>query len=110
MDWIKTVRAYWPAIVVALASFLAMAFLAPLKGSTLASGMFDVLRWVPLAGIGFALMYGAWVTYRLTQAERGEGFLCPRCGGPLGVEKYEPYSPHRTCLACGSHINQRHYR
>ena len=75
----------------------------------LLGGMFDVLRWVPLAGLGFALFYGGWVTYRLVQAERGDGPLCPRCGGPLGFEKYEPYSPHRTCLACGKHVNERYY-
>ena len=110
MDWLKTIRAYWPAIVATVVSFLAMAVLAPLRGSSLTAGMFDVLRWVPLAGMGFALLYGGWVTYRLVQAERGEGPLCPRCGGPLGIEKHEPYSPHRTCLACGKHANERHYR
>lgn len=110
MDWFKTIRAYWPAIVATVVSFFAMAVLAPLKGSALTVGMFDVLRWVPLAGLGFALLYGGWVTYRLVQAERGDGPLCPRCGGPLGFEKCEPYSPHRTCLACGKHANGRHYR
>lgn len=110
MDWFKTIRAYWPAIVATVASFLAMAVLAPLKDSAFTVGMFDMLRWVPLVGLGFALLYGGWVTYRLVQAERGEGHLCPRCGGPLGIEKYEPYSPHRTCLACGKHANERYYR
>lgn len=110
MDWFRTIRVYWPAIVATVASTVAMAALAPLRGSPLTSGMFDVLRWAPLAGIGFALLYGGWVTYRLAQAERGHGPLCPCCGGPLGVEKHAPYSPHRTCLACGKHANERHYQ
>lgn len=110
MDWFKTIRAYWPSIVATLVSFLMMAVLAPLRDSSLAAGMFDVLGWVPLAGMGFGLLYGCWVTYRLVQAERGDGHLCPRCGGPLGGEKHGPYSPHRTCLACGKHANERHYR
>lgn len=110
MDVFKTIRAYWPAIVATVLSSLAMAVLVPLRDSVLTAGIFDVLRWGPLAGIGFALLYGGWVTYRLVQAERGDGPLCPTCGGPLGVEKYEPYSPHRTCLTCGRHANERHYQ
>lgn len=110
MDWFKVIRACWPAIVVMVASVLAMAVLAPLRGSPLTSSLFDVLRWAPQAGMGFALFYGSWVAYRLVQAARGGGPLCPRCGGPLGVEKYTPYSPHRTCLSCGKHANERHYR
>ena len=110
MDWFNTIRAYWPAIVAIVVSFVLIAVLSPLKDSALTVGMFNVLRWAPLAGLGFALLYGGWVTYRLVQAERGEGHLCPYCGGPLGIEKYEPYSPHRTCLACGKHSNERHYQ
>ena len=109
MDWFKVIRAYRPAIVACVASFLAIAVLAPLRDISVASGMFEILRWVPLAGMGFALFYGGWVTYRFAQAENGNGPLCPRCGGPLGAEKYAPYSPHRTCLACGNHANERHY-
>src|SRR5690348_178915 len=103
------IRAYWPAVVAAVASLFAMAALAPLRVSYFAPGVFEILRWGPLAGIGFALLYGAWVTYRLVQAEHGDGLLCPHCGGPLGIEKYTPYSPHRTCLICGKHTNERHY-
>lgn len=109
MDWFKLIRAYWPAIVAFVSSLFAMSVLAPLRDSPLTSGLFDLLRWVPVAGMGFVLFYGGWVTYRLVQAERGDGPLCPRCGGPLGVEKYAPYCPHRTCLACGKHANERHY-
>ncbi len=109
MDLFIMIRAYRPAIVATVGSFLAMAVLVPLKDSALTVGMFELLRWVPLAGLGFALFYAGWVTYRLVQAERGDGPLCPRCGGPLGIEKYEPYSPHRTCLACGKHANERYY-
>lgn len=110
MDWFKAIRAYWPAIAATVVSIFAMVVLAPLRDSAFTASMFDVLRWGPLVGMGFALFYGSWVTYRLVQAERGDGLLCPRCGGPLGIEKYEPYSPHRTCLTCGKHANERYYR
>lgn len=109
MGLFKTICAYWPAIVATVASVLMMAVLAPLRSGPLTSGMFDILRWAPLASWGFALLYGSWVTYRLVKAERGDGPLCPRCGGPLGIEKYRPYSHHRTCLTCGKHANERHY-
>lgn len=110
MNWFKTIRAYWPAIMATVASILVMVVLAPLSDGTFTADIFDVLRWGPLAGIAFALLYGGWVTYRLVQAERGDSPLCPRCGGPLGMEKYEPYSPHRTCLICGEHANERYYQ
>lgn len=64
MDVFKTIRAYWPAIVATVLSFLAMVALVPLRDSTLTAGIFDALRLGPLAGMGFALIYGGWVTYR----------------------------------------------
>ncbi len=45
MDWIKTVRAYSPAIVAAIASFLAKGLLAPLRTSPYTVGIFEILRW-----------------------------------------------------------------
>lgn len=109
MDWFKILRAYWPAIVAVMIALLAMTVLTPMRENTSTAGIFDMLRWAPLAGMGFAFLYGGWVTYRLIQAERGNGPICPRCGGPLGGEKQTPYSPHRTCLTCGKHANERHY-
>lgn len=109
MDWLKMIYAYRLAIVAAAASFFAMIVLAPLKGSPLTAGIFEILSWLPLLGLGCSLLNGGWVTYRLLQAERGGGLLCPHCGGPLGLEKYTSYSPHRTCLSCGRHANERHY-
>jgi|SRR6185437_14043693 len=109
MDWLKMIYAYRLAIVAAAASFFVMIVLAPLKDSPLTAGIFEILSWLPLLGLGYSLLNGGWVTYRLLQAERGGGPLCPRCGGPFGLEKYTPYSPHRTCLTCGRHANERHY-
>ena len=103
-------RAYWPSLLAVLMSMLAMILLLPLKDSPQTIGLFLVLRWLPLAGIAFALLFASWITYRFWQAERGEGPTCPCCGGPLGAEKIKPFSPHRTCLACGKHANQRHYK
>jgi len=110
MDVVRFARAYWPSLVAVAASVLAMVVLLPLKDIPQTIGLFLYLRWVPMAGLAFAVVYGAWITYRFRQAEQGEGPLCPYCGGPLGVEKFKPFSPHRTCLACGKHANERHYR
>lgn len=110
MDWFNTIRAYWPALVVAVVSAFCMFVLAPVQSGPLAGGVFAALRWVPLAGLAFAMGYGGWVTLRLSQAERGIGHLCPRCPGPLGREKLGRYGLYRTCLCCGQHANERHYR
>lgn len=110
MDWFKMIRAYWPAIVAVVASLLAMAVLSPLRDSQLTAGFFETLRWLPLGGLAFALLYGGWVTFRLAQAEHGHGHLCPRCGGPLGHERDGRYGDYRQCLACGHNANHRHYR
>lgn len=60
MNWFETIRAYGPAIVATAASLFAMIPLARLKGAAVTSGMFDVLRWAPLAGIGlrFSMVVG----------------------------------------------------
>jgi hypothetical protein len=109
MGWLTTLYVYRFSIVAAAASFFAMIVLDPLQENSLTASIFEILRWVPFAGLGYSLLNGGWMTYRLLQAERGDGLLCPHCGGPLGLEKYTPYSPHRTCLRCGRHANERHY-
>lgn len=110
MDWFKVIRAYWPAIVALVFSFLVMGALTPLRNSQLTAGLFEMLRWLPLAGMGLSFFYGVWVTYRLAQAERGAGHLCPRCHGPLGHERDGRYGDYRRCLTCGHNANHRHYR
>lgn len=110
MDWFKTIRAYWPAIVAVFFSFVVMALLAPLRNIELMADLFNVLQWLPLAGLGYGLLYGLWVTYRLVQAERGDGHLCVRCGGPLGLERSGRFGEYRQCIACGHNVNYRHYR
>lgn len=109
MNWIRTIRAYGPGIALIGASLVAMALIGALRANPLAAGLTQLVRWIPLVGFGLGFFYCAWVTWRLWQADQGIGALCPRCGGPLGSEKYRPYSPHRTCLVCGKHANERHY-
>lgn len=110
MDWIKIIRAYWPAIFAVAFSCFGMAIVSPLRESELTVGLFTIWRWLPLGALVFGLSYGGWVTCRLFQAERGRGHLCPRCSGPLGHERKGRYGDYRRCLACGYNANQRHYR
>ena len=110
MDWLKVLRVYWPTIVAVAFSFFGMAILSPLRESELTAGLFTTLRWLPLGTLLVGMVYGGWVTYRLTQAERGRGHLCPRCYGPLGHEQNGRYGDYRRCLACGYNANERHYR
>lgn len=112
MDMFRAIRAYRPAIVAAFFSLLIVGVLSPLRDSELTYGLFKMLRWVPLVGLAFAFGYGGWVTFRFNQAERGEGLLCTRCGGPLGPERTGYASrggAYRTCYACGDNINHSHY-
>ena len=109
MDWFKVARAYWPAIVAVVFSFLAMGALAPLRDSQMTAGIFATFRWLPVGGMAFGLFYAGWVTYRLAQAEQGKGYVCPRCGGPLGQEQDGRYGEYRRCLTCGHNVSRRYY-
>jgi hypothetical protein len=109
MDAFRWIRAFWPTIVATIGGVVAMFLLWPLLG---AAGplqpIVGVVKWVPLGFLGFALLYAAWVCYRLHQAENGVGPICPHCGGPLGQEHVR-YSPYRQCMLCGQNANERHY-
>jgi len=61
-----------------------------------------------VAALAFAVMHGAWVSYRLWQTERGKGLLC-ECGGLPGAERDGRYGPYRRCRACSRNVVRRHY-
>ena len=110
MRWMNLIRAYWPAIAAMAFSLLAVGVISPLRHSSFGTELMASLRWVPLGGLAVALLYGAWVTFRSWQAERGHGCLCPLCMGPLGHERSGRYGDYRRCLLCGHNANERHYR
>jgi hypothetical protein len=110
MSWLKLIRLYYPAGLVATLSLAFAIVVHPLGDKSLTRGFYEVAMWLPTAGLAFAFIHGLWTLHRCCQAGLGTGPICPYCGGPLGAEKSGKYSLHRTCMACGKHANERHYR
>ncbi len=110
MSWLKLIRLYYPAGLVAALSLAFAIVVHPLGDKSLTRGFYEVAMWLPTAGLAFAFIHGLWTLHRRCQAGLGTGPICPYCGGPLGAEKSGKYSLHRTCMACGKHANERHYR
>lgn len=105
-------RAYWPAAALFGLALLVTVPLGGLRASPLAAGMFDVLRWGPVAITGAALLAFGVASYRLWRWERGQGPACVTCGGPLGGEhegRTNRGGAFRRCYACGKAVNHRHY-
>lgn len=110
MDMFQVLRIYWPAISITIVTVVVSLVLAQIGENRLAFTMFPFLHWVPVIGLGLASGCALWVTFRLHQAERGVGLMCPTCCGPLGIERDGRYGNYRKCLACGRNANERHYR
>lgn len=110
MNWLKLLRLYSSAGLAALLSLVSAPLISSLADNEMARGIYQVAVWFPAAALLISAMLAAWTAYRCRQAAHGIGPICPYCEGPLGPEKLGRYSPHRTCLACGKHVNERHYR
>jgi len=106
-DWMA-VRAYTPAALALVAALVSLWVVSGWQNSRYLAGMVGTAKWIPLAALAFAVVHGAWVSYRLWQAERGEGLLC-ECDGLLGAEQDGRYGPYRQCLACSRNVARRHY-
>lgn len=106
-DWMA-VRAYMPSALALVISALATWLLSGWRGNPYLAPLLAAGLWVPLAALAFAAGHGAWVTYRLWRADRGEGVLCA-CGGLLGAERAGRYGRYRQCLACSRNVAHRHY-
>ncbi len=106
------VRAYAPAVVVLVLAILIKAVVAPLDANPLAGGVVSVMRWLPIAGLGWALLLAAMASYRIWRWDRGESPACVACSGPLGGEQLGRANrggAFRRCYACGKAVNHRHY-
>lgn len=74
--------------------------------------LFDMVRWVPMAMLGIAMVLVTTACYRVWRWAYREGPSCTACGGPLGHERdgWESRGgAYRQCYACGKAINHRHY-
>jgi len=109
--WIL-LRAYGPVVVLCVLGLSGMAILSGSQDNSLTIGIFDVLRWVPIALIfGAFALFGS-MSYRLWRWWRGDGPSCVTCGGPLGFERagrIDRGGAFRGCYACGKAVNHRDY-
>lgn len=106
-DWMAA-RALAPAAFAFVVALGSTWIIYGWQSSPFLASMVSTARWIPLAALVFAVLHGAWVSYRLWQAERGVGLLC-ECGGLLGAERDGRYGPYRRCLACSRNVARRHY-
>lgn len=102
-------RAFWPTIFFLICSAIAMVMLTKAADSQYTRGIFEMLWWLPFVGIAAAAIHCGYVIFRVWQAESGEGPICGRCGGPLGIEKDGRYGEYRTCISCGKYVSNRNY-
>lgn len=107
-EWMG-IRVFLPGALWMLASLVAIWLLSGLQASAYTAGLWNGLRWLPIAMLGFGLLLVGHALYRLWRWQRGEGLLCG-CGGLLGREIDGRYGPYRRCLACGRNVNERRYR
>ena len=106
-DWM-VVKAYLPSILAVAGSGVGMVTVFKLTGSPFQGDAIRILGLFPIALGLYAITYAAWTTYRLWQAEHGDGLLC-QCGGLLGGERAGRYGRYRRCLHCGKNVNCRYY-
>ena len=111
MDRLKWmgIKIIFPGAFWLLASLAAIWLLFGLQTSQYTAGLWDTLRWVPVAMLGWGLLLIGHAMYRLWRWQRGEELVCD-CGGLLGRETNGRYGPYRRCLACSRNVNERHYR
>lgn len=104
-------RMYLRALVpsgVVLALSLALAWvLKDIGASPLLSGLAVVPRWVVLGGVILASGMALAPLCRFWRWRRGEGLMCPNCGGPLGDRIDGRYGPYYKCLCCSSNVAAR---
>lgn len=107
---ISWIRLYWPAIVATVGGIIAAVAIPAPSDAGPFGPVVEVIQLAPLLFFAFALLQAAWVSYRVSQAERGKGPICPHCSGPLGGEINGRHGLYRKCLACGFNANERYWR
>lgn len=111
-NWVA-VRAYVPAAWMLVLAALFATMLLAWPQNTLLAGLESMVRWVPVSLVAASVGLMGTATYRLLRWERGSGYDCSHCGGPLGPERVghtRMGGAYRRCYACGSNVNHRHYQ
>lgn len=106
LDWMY-LRALLPSGVVLVLSFVLAWVLKDIGASPLLAGLAAFPRWVFLGGGVLATGLALGPLYRFWLWHRGEGLMCPNCGGPLGSRIDGRYGPYYKCLCCNGNIAAR---
>lgn len=108
-DWMYF-RAFVPILLLLLATVASVWLVLGLRGNPYLSSLFEMARWIPLAGFVATLLFSTWTAYCLWRWGRGDALTC-ECGGLLGRERpgIRGRGDYRQCLACGGNVNHRHY-
>lgn len=103
LDWM-CLRALVPSGVVLAFSFFLAWVLKDIGASPLLFSLEPIPRWVFLGGVILASGMALGPLYRFWLWHRGEGLMCPNCGGPLGDRIDGRYGPYHKCLCCSGNV------
>lgn len=106
LDWMY-MRALVPSGAVLMVSFILAWMLKDIGASPLLAGLAALPLWVFLGGVLLASGLALEPLYRFWAWHRGEGLMCPNCGGPLGDLKAGRYGPYYKCLCCSGNVAAR---
>ena len=106
LDWMY-LRALAPSGLVLAVTFALTWVLKDIGATPLLVGLASAPRWVFLGGLLLAGGLALEPLYRLWLWHRGEGLMCPNCGGPLGNRIDGRYGPYYKCLCCCGNVAAR---
>ena len=94
-------RASVAALALSGGGLLVTMKLKVLEDSAIFSQLAGWAPWVALAAMSAGVITIVTAMWRIWRWESGHGPICPRCHGPLGIERSGRYRNYRRCLACG---------
>lgn len=106
LDWMY-LRALVPSGLVLAFAFALAWVLKDASAAPLLAGWAAFPPWVFLGGMVIATGLAIEPLYRFWRWQRGEGLVCPNCGGPLGDRIDGRYGPYYKCLCCSGNIAAR---
>lgn len=106
LDWMYF-RALAPSALVTAFAFVLAWVLKDIGASPLLAELATLPRWVFLGGVVLASGLALERLYQFCCWHRGEGLMCPNCGGPLGGRIDGQHGPYYKCLCRSGNIAAR---
>ena len=100
-------RVLAPSSLVLALTFVMAWVLKDIGTSPLLASLDALPRWVFLGGLVVAAGLAIQPLYRFWLWHRGEGLMCPNCGGPLGDRIDGRYGPYYKCQCCNGNVAAR---